>query len=71
LPRLCCGRAGRGSSLGFANGLRFKCGVNIAKAGEGRVEEGRCAMEDAAYEFERHSRIRSTSLSVISFFVRS
>ena len=21
------------------------CGVNIAKAGEGRVEEGRCAME--------------------------
>ena len=45
--------------------------INIIKAGEGRVEEGICAGVERSLGIERHSRIRSTSLSVSSSFVRS
>jgi hypothetical protein len=42
--------------------------AKIVKIGEGRVEEG---IVRPRAKRERHSRIRSTSLSVISSFVRS
>ena len=44
--------------------------TNIIKVGEGRVEEG-IARRRTQRRIKRHSRIRSTSLSVISSFVRS
>jgi hypothetical protein len=50
--------------------VAIRSGANTARIGEGRVEEG-IARRRTQFRIERHSRIRSTSLNVISSFVRS